>query len=131
MVSAMGLIVALNFCVAEIGPPWAPEESVTFTVKVVVAAAVGVPEMVPVPLKERPAGNEEPEARLQVSVPAPPLACNVALYAVPTVPAASAVVVMLGAGVTVRVEVTDFVVSLADVAMTVTVIFAETVAGAL
>lgn len=79
MVSAMGLIVALNFCVAESGPPWAPEESVTFIVKVVVAAAVGVPEIVPEPLKERPAGNAEPESRLQVSVPAPPLACKVAL----------------------------------------------------
>jgi len=38
---------------------------------------------------------------------------------------------MLGAGVTTTVEVTDFVVSLAEVAMTVTVILAETVAGAL
>jgi hypothetical protein len=79
MVNAMGLIVRLNFCVAEAAPPCAPEESVTFTVKVVVAAAVGVPEIVPVPLKERPAGNDEPEAKLQVSVPAPPLACKVAL----------------------------------------------------
>lgn len=49
----------------------------------------------------------------------------------PTVPLASEVVVMLGAGVTTTVEVTDFVVSLAEVAMTVTVILAETVAGAL
>lgn len=99
--------------------------------KVVVAAAVGVPEIVPEPLKERAAGSDEPEAKLQVSVPAPPLACKVALYAVPTVPLASEVVVMLGAGVTTTVEVTDFVVSLTEVAMTVTVIFAETVAGAL
>ena len=38
---------------------------------------------------------------------------------------------MLGAGVTTTVEVTDFVVSLTEVAMTVTVIFAETLAGAL
>ena len=38
---------------------------------------------------------------------------------------------MLGAGVMITVEVTDFVVSLAEVAMTVTVIFAETLAGAL
>jgi hypothetical protein len=79
MVNAMGLIVRLSFCVAEAAPPWAPEESVTFTVKVVVAAAVGVPEIVPEPLKERPAGNDEPEAKLQASVPAPPLACKVAL----------------------------------------------------
>ena len=49
----------------------------------------------------------------------------------PTVPLASDVVVMLGGGVTTTVEVTDFVVSLAEVAMTVTVIFAETVVGAL
>ena len=47
--------------------------------KVVVAAAVGVPETVPVPLNERPAGNDEPEAKLQVSVPAPPPACKAAL----------------------------------------------------
>ncbi len=38
---------------------------------------------------------------------------------------------MLGAGVTTTAEVTDFVESLTEVAMTVTVIFAETVAGAL
>lgn len=79
MVKATGLIVVLNVFVAESGPPCAPEESVTLTVKVAVAAAVGVPEIVPVPLKERPAGNDEPEARLQVSVPAPPLACKLAL----------------------------------------------------
>jgi hypothetical protein len=50
---------------------------------------------------------------------------------VPTVPLASEVVVMLGAGVTITGEVTDFVVSVTEVAMTVTVIFAETVVGAL
>ena len=131
MVNPTGLIVTLSFWVAESGPPCAPEESVTFTVKSVVAAAVGVPEIVPVPLRERPAGNAEPEAKAQVSVPAPPLACNVALYAAPTVPLASEVVVMLGAGVTATVEDVDFVASLADVAVTVTVILAETVAGAL
>ena len=38
---------------------------------------------------------------------------------------------MLGAGVMTTVEVTDFVESLTEVAMTVTVIFAATVAGAL
>jgi hypothetical protein len=79
MVNAIGLIVRLNFCVAEAAPPWAPEESVTFTVKLVVAAAVGVPEIIPVPLNERPAGNAEPDANAQVSVPAPPPACKVAL----------------------------------------------------
>ncbi len=71
--------MTLNFWVAESGPPCAPEESVTFTVKVAVAAAVGVPEIVPVPLSERPVGNAEPEANAQLSVPAPPLACKLAL----------------------------------------------------
>jgi hypothetical protein len=131
MVNATGLTVTLSFCVAESGPPCAAEESVTFTVKSVVAAAVGVPEIVPVPLNERPVGNEEPKAKLQVSVPAPPPACSAALYAVPTVPVASEVVVMLGAGATVTVEDADFVASLADVAVIVTDIFVETVVGAL
>jgi len=104
---------------------------VTFTVKSVVPAALGVPEIVPALLNDRPAGNAEPEARAQVIVPAPPLACNVALYAVPTVPLAREVVVMLGAGVTLRVDAADFVESVTEVAVTVTAILAETVAGAL
>jgi hypothetical protein len=69
----------LNCTVADWGPPCAPEESVTFTLKVAVPGVVGVPEIAPEPLKERPAGSDEPDTRLQVSVPAPPLACNVAL----------------------------------------------------
>lgn len=96
-----------------------------------VPAALGVPEIVPVPLNDRPAGNAEPEAKAQVSVPAPPLACNVALYAVPTVPLARDVVVMLGAGVRLTVDEPDFVESVTDVAVTVTGILPETVAGAL
>jgi hypothetical protein len=75
----MGLIVMLSFCVADSAPPWAPEESVTFAEKVVVAAVVGVPEIAPELLKERPAGSVEPDAMLQVSVPVPPVACKVAL----------------------------------------------------
>ena len=124
-------MVRLNCSVAESAPPWAPDESVTFTVKLEVPAVVGVPEIVPELLKERPAGSAEPDARLQVSEPAPPLACNVALYAVPTVPPESVVVLMPGGGATVMVEVTDFDVSLVDVAMIVTVMLVETVAGAL
>ena len=79
MLTAMDLIVMLSFCVEDIAPPWAPEESVTFAVKAVVAAVVGVPVIAPELLRERPAGNDEPDARLQASVPAPPLACKVAL----------------------------------------------------
>jgi hypothetical protein len=42
-------------------------------------AVLGVPEITPALLKERPAGSDEPDVRLHVSVPAPPLAFNVAL----------------------------------------------------
>lgn len=49
----------------------------------------------------------------------------------PKVPPASEVVVTLGAGVTTTVEDIDFVLSVIEVATIVTVIFAETVAGAL
>jgi hypothetical protein len=50
------------FVVCGVGFP----ESVATTVKVAVPAALGAPEMVPELLKLRPAGNEEPDARLQV-----------------------------------------------------------------
>ena len=79
MVNCAGLIVRLNCCVAESAPPCAPEESVTFTVKVVVPGAVGVPKIAPELLRERPAGREDPDARLQVRVPAPPLAFKLTL----------------------------------------------------
>jgi len=73
------LIVRLSCCVTESGPGLPPDESVNLTVKVDVPIAVGVPDIAPEPLRERPAGSAEPVARLQVSVPAPPLACKVAL----------------------------------------------------
>jgi hypothetical protein len=79
MDNVIGLIVRLSCCVAESAPPWAAEESVTFTVKLEVPGVVDVPETAPELLNERPAGSDEPDARLQVSVPAPPLACKVAL----------------------------------------------------
>jgi hypothetical protein len=79
IVNAIGFMVRLSCWVAERGPPCAPEESATFTVKLVVPAVVGVPEIAPVLLNERPAGSDELEARLQVRVPVPPLACKVAL----------------------------------------------------
>lgn len=79
MANWAGLIVRLSCWVAESGPACPPEASLTFTVKEVVAGVVGVPDIAPELLKERPAGSAEPDAKLQVSVPAPPLACNVAL----------------------------------------------------
>jgi hypothetical protein len=79
MVKAVGLIVRLSCCVAESGPDCPPDESVTFTVKVEVAGVVGVPDSTPPLDKLSHEGSDEPVARLQVSVPAPPLACKVAL----------------------------------------------------
>jgi hypothetical protein len=131
MLNSGPLIVMLSFCVAESGPPCAPEESVTFTVNSVVPAALGVPEIVPVPLKERPAGKAEPEPNAQERVPAPPVTCNVTLYAAPTVPLAREVEEMVGAGAMLMVDEPDFVESDTEVAVTVTVILAETEAGAL
>jgi hypothetical protein len=72
------LIVMLSCCCAESGPACPPDESVTFTVKVKTPVAVGVPEIVPELLKDSPAGSE-PVTTVQVSVPAPPVACKVAL----------------------------------------------------
>jgi len=61
-------------------------ESVTLAVKVNVPAAVGVPEIVPLAAASvRPAGNT-PELMLQLYGVVPSLACNVVVYAVPTVP---------------------------------------------
>lgn len=61
-------------CVADIG---VGAESATFKVKVDAPAVVGVPEIFP-EASVSPAGND-PEATLQVSAPAPPVAASVAL----------------------------------------------------
>ena len=57
-----------------------PKVSVTLTVKGKVPGLVGVPEMVTLdPVEGRPVrpGGSDPTERLQVSVPIPPVACNV------------------------------------------------------
>ena len=72
-------------------------ESLAVTVKLVVPAVVGVPEIVPVLLKFNPAGKL-PLVTLQVMVPVPPATCNVALYAVLTTPSGRDVVVMVSPG---------------------------------
>lgn len=70
-------------------------ESVTFTVKLNVPDAVGVPEIVPVEaVKLRPVARV-PELMLQLYGVVPPEAASVALYAVPCVPFASELVVTL------------------------------------
>ena len=74
MTSGAGTIEILSCCVAETG---VEAESVTFTVKVELPGAVGVPEMTPPVLIVSPAGNE-PLETLQVSGATPPLAVSVA-----------------------------------------------------
>ena len=78
-------------------------ESVTRTVKLKVPAAVGVPEITPVPaLSDRPVGNE-PLARDQVYGGVPPEAASVAVYEAFSVPPGKDdVVTESGAACTVR-----------------------------
>jgi hypothetical protein len=83
-----GLIVMLNTAVAVFDA-----ESVTFTVKLDVPAAVGVPEMT---LLVRPSpGGNEPEMMLHVYGGVPPVAAREYEYAIPTAPLGGAVVVMV------------------------------------
>src|SRR5262245_33627715 len=70
--------------------------AVTWTVKLTVPVAVGVPEITPVPaLSVRPAGRL-PLASAQVYGGTPPVAASVALYGVPCVPPGSDDVVIDG-----------------------------------
>jgi len=113
-------------------------ESVTLTVKFTVPLGpVGVPEIVPVLLRVRPAGNvpalmenvtvpaplrvkpvgNAPALMENVTVPAPPVFAIAWLYAVPSVPGGSVVVVIAGGAVTVIVSVDIFVVSVTEVAV--------------
>ena len=106
-------------------------ESATWTVKVDVPVAVGVPEITPLLLRLKPLGSV-PEAKLHVRAPAPPLACRVTEYAAPTVPAVRGeVVATVGGGVTITLTDTDFVASATEVAVTVAVWLAVTGVGAL
>jgi hypothetical protein len=85
--AAAALIVKENDFVDEaLFPP------VTRTVKVEVPAVVGVPLIAPPVDRERPAGRD-PEETDQLYGVVPPLADNVWLYAVPTVPAGSGLAV--------------------------------------
>jgi hypothetical protein len=99
--------VKLKLAVAvEAGDP----ESVTLTIVVKVPAAVGVPEIVPVPDSVTPAGSA-PEAMLQLYGVVPPLAVSVAEYTVPACPAGNALVVICtGTAVALTVSVNVFVV---------------------
>jgi hypothetical protein len=77
----------LNDCVAVCAV--GAVESVAFAVKLNDPAVVAVPEIVPLVVASvRPAGNA-PALMLQLYGVVPPLACNVVVYAVPTVPPGS------------------------------------------
>jgi hypothetical protein len=76
----------LAFCCGE-------EESVTCTVKLDWPALVGVPLIVPALLKLRPAGNA-PDTTVHEYGVVPPVAANVAEYAVPTIPLGNETVVI-------------------------------------
>jgi hypothetical protein len=84
--------VMLNDCAPVCGV--GAVESVTLAVKLNVPAVVGVPEITPVnAARLNPAGSV-PELTLQLYGVVPPLACNVVVYAVPTVlPGSGAAVV--------------------------------------
>jgi hypothetical protein len=73
---AVALTVMLRLPLAESGV--GALESVTFTVKVVVPAVVGVPLMVPAEERANPAGREVPFPRRKVKGATPTPAINVA-----------------------------------------------------
>lgn len=90
---------------------------------------VGVPEIAPAALRLKPAGRV-PAVILHEYGLTPLVAASVAEYAVPTVPAASEVVVTAGGGTRLMVSVAVLVPSDIDVAVTVAVEAAAMLAGA-
>jgi hypothetical protein len=110
------LIRMLKFCVADCAPPLL--ESVTFTVKFAAPfGPVGVPVICPDESMLSPAGKF-PLLTVSVSVPAPPDVVIVWVYAVPSVPAGSVVVVIPGGGVMLIVTVADWEGLATEVAVT-------------
>ena len=80
---AVRLLLSVTLRVAEFGPP----------------AVVGVPEITPLELSDRPGGNV-PEAMVQVYGAVPPVADSVCEYAKPTLPFCKVfVVIARGEGV--------------------------------
>ena len=84
----------------------APPVFVALTVKVNVPSAVGVPEITPEELRDKPAGKL-PTVTSQVNG-VPPVATSVWVYAVPTVPLTNVVVVMVG-GITLMTRLNGLV----------------------
>jgi hypothetical protein len=96
-VRAAGAIAILSCFVAVVF-----DESLTCTVKLVLPAVLGVPEMTPAGLSERPAGRF-PEDTAHELPPDPPLAASVCEYAVPAVPFGSEDVVTVRAAAAIAI----------------------------
>jgi hypothetical protein len=105
-------------------------ESATSTVKLEVPPAVGIPVIVPSPLKLSPAGRELPETKLQVKGARPPDSCRLAVYMLPPVPPGNEVVVTDGGTTTVTELEADLPGSAIAVAVILTDRFAVTGLGA-
>ena len=86
-------------------------ESVTWTLKVKAPMApLGVPVIIPVPLKLRVSGSEVPPLSAHVSGPAPPFAASWRLYGLPRVAALiTPVVATVGDAETATVAEAEFV----------------------
>jgi hypothetical protein len=115
MTSAGGLIVRANG-LSNTRPP----VSLTRTVKLEVVAVVGVPLNTPPLLNDSPGGSV-PVTTLQLYGAVPPVAANVWLYAVPTVPGGSVlgVVMFSGGGLIVSVNAFMAVCAAAPAALSV------------
>jgi len=81
-----------------------PEESVTWTVKLKVPVAVGVPARTPPLARVRPPGNAPADTVQAYPVPVPPVANSVAEYDTVIVPPARDVVVTVNGGGLVETE---------------------------
>jgi hypothetical protein len=84
----------------------APFPPATRTVKFEAPAAVGVPPSTPAADRLKPAGRVPADTDQLYGV-IPPVATSVWLYAVPTAPAGSVAVVIVGAAAALTVRVTD------------------------
>ncbi len=80
-----------------------PRVSVACTANVVLPASEGVPEMIPDPLRDKPAGKT-PVPTDQVYGPVPPLAASVCEYGVPAIPLGRDGVVTVTPGLTVMLK---------------------------
>ena len=129
-IAAAGLMISASGCVAVRAV--AVPESVNSKVRLVAAAcpATGAgPESTPAEVRAHAVGSVPP-VRVHLYGAMPPLPASVTVYAAPTEPAGSALVVIVGLAGTVSIVVPVLVVSATEVAVTVTVTAEFDAAGA-